>query len=431
MIRPNTAPLIVALLLMFFVSETALGQASISSPYSRYGVGELWKNHYSVTLAAMGNVGLAIRSDNYMNIKNPASYTGFDSTSFLFNISALGMYNTLKTTEISQSADYGSLGYILFGAPVTKWWRTSFGLIPFSNVGYYVYNEEFVEDVGTVRFIYEGGGGLNQFHLGNGFKITDNLSVGINASYVWGVIDRRRIVTFPDSLSKLSTRIDNYDHISDVMFDIGVQYFIPLKNGMEIGTGVVFKPAVKLNSTRQYIAQNFFSGGDDIDIQLPKDTVAYNPSQKGTLDFPAGIGGGVSLRKGNHFLVSVDVSWRNWEEYRSYGRSDSLQNSFSLNIGGEYIPNHNSITSYWHKVRYRVGGRFENTYLEINNTPIKEFGISFGLGFPFRRSKSMLNFAFEFGNRGTVKNNLVQENFFKFTFGLSIYEKWFVKHKYR
>ena len=74
--------------------------------------------------------------------------------------------------------------------------------------------------------------------------------------------------------------------------------------------------------------------------------------------------------------------------------------------------------------------RYENTYLEINNTPIKEFGISFGLGFPFRRSKSNLNFAFEIGNRGTVENNLVQENFYKFTFGLSIYERWFVKSKY-
>ena len=429
MIRTKAAPLLIVLLLLFFVSEKTWAQARISSPYSRYGVGELWHNHYSVTLAAMGNVGLAISSDNYLNIKNPASYTGFDSTSFLFNVSALGMYTTLKTTEISQSADYGSLGYILFGTPVTKWWRASFGLIPFSNVGYYVYNDEEVEDVGLVRYIFEGTGGLTQFHLGSGFRVTENLSLGINASYIWGVIDRRRRVTFPDSLAYLSTRIDNFDHVSDIMFDVGAQYFVTLNNGLELGTGVVFKPGIKLNTTRQYIAQNYFGGADD--TELPRDTVAYESGVKGTLDFPAGVGGGVSLRKADNFIVSLDINWRNWEEYRSYGRSDSLQNSLSFHLGGEYIPKNNSVTSYWHKVRYRVGFRFENTYLEINNTPIKEFGISFGLGFPFRRSKSMLNFAFEFGNKGTVENNLVQENFFKFTFGLSIYEKWFVKNKYR
>jgi len=429
MIKTKAAPLLIFFVL-FFVSERTWAQARISSPYSRYGVGDLWHNHSSVTLAGMGNVGLAIRSNNYLNIKNPASYTGYDSTSFLFDISVLGMYNTLKTTEISQPADYGSLGYILFGTPVTRWWKASFGLIPFSNVGYYVFDEKEVEDVGNVRFIYEGSGGLNQFHLGNGFQITENLSIGINSSYVWGVIDRRRRITFPDSLFMLSTRIDNYDHVSDFMVDIGAQYFIPLKNGMEIGTGLVFKPGMKLNTTRQYIAQNYYGSSGD-DLELPRDTVAYEPSTKGTLDFPMGFGGGISLRKDQQFVLSMDVNWRNWEKFKSYGRSDSLQNSFSLHIGSEYIPKHNSITSYWHKVRYRLGFRYENTYLEINNTPITEFGISFGLGLPFRRSKSMLNFAFEFGNRGTMKNNLVQENFFKFTFGLSIYEKWFVKSRYR
>ena len=429
MTRVNTVSFFIAFLLLIFVSKETFSQARISSPYSRFGVGELWQENYSVTLSAMGNVGLAIRSDNYLNIKNPASYTGFDSTSFLFDISALGMFTTLKTTELSQDADYASLGYILFGTPVTKWWRASFGLIPYSNVGYKVIEDRDLTDVGRVRFIYEGSGGLNQFHLGNGFRITENLSFGFNASYIWGMIYKRRRVTFPDSMAMLSTRIDNVDHISDFMLDFGLQYFIPLENGLEVGTGLVFQPGVDLNATRKYVGVNYFSGGGD--IELVRDTVDYDPSKKGTLKFPLGIGGGVSLRRSNNFLVSMDVSWRNWKEYEAFGRSDSLQNSLSVNLGGEFIPKHNSITSYWHRVRYRLGFRYENTYLDINNQPIKEFGISFGLGLPFRRSKSMLNFAFEFGRKGTLKNDLVQENFIKFTFGLSIYERWFVKNKYR
>ena len=430
MIRTKSAPVIILSFLLLLASQQVWAQARISSPYSRYGVGELWHNNTSATLSAMGNVGLAIKSDNYLNIKNPASYAGFDSTSFLFDIAGLGSYTTLKTTEISQDADYASFGYVLFGTPVTKWWRASFGLLPFSNVGYLVYEEEELENVGRVRYTYEGDGGLTQFHIGNAFQITPKLAVGINTSYIWGLIDRRRRVTFPDSLFMLSTRIDNFDHVSDLLVEIGVQYFTPLKNGMELGAGLVFKPSTQINSTRKYIAQNYFSSPNN-EIELPRDTVAYNPSSKGTLNFPNGIGGGISLKKDNHFIVSMDLNWRNWKEYTSYGRSDSLQNSLSVHLGGEYVPKHNSVTSYWNSVRYRIGFRYENTYLEINNTPIKEFGISFGLGFPFKRSKSMLNFAFEFGNKGTVENNLVQENFFKFTFGLSIYERWFVKNKYR
>lgn len=429
MIRTNTASLLVSLLLLLFVSEHSMSQGTISSPYSRFGVGELWKNNTSVPLSAMGNVGLAIRSDNFINIKNPASYMGFDSTSFLFDISALGMVTTLKTKDVTENADYASLGYILFGTPVTKWWRASFGLIPYSEVGYNVINQQTVEDVGRVDYVYEGSGGLNQFHLGSGFRITNNLSVGINASYVWGLIGRRQIVTFPDSLAMLSTRIENLDHVSDFLLDFGVQYFKPLKKDMELGFGLVVKPGTTLNSTRKYAAINYFAGEGD--YQLLKDTVAYNPSTKGTLDFPLRIGGGVSFRQAERLLLSLDVNWGNWENYKSYGRSDSLQNNFTINFGAQYVPKHNSVTSYWHRVRYRLGFRYENTYVEINNVPIKEFGISFGVGLPFRRSKSMLNFAFEFGNKGTVKDNLVQENFFKFTFGLSIYERWFVKSRYR
>ena len=182
MIRTKFVSLLFAFVLLFFVTEKTWSQARISSPYSRYGVGELWHNNNSVTLSAMGNVGLAIRSNNYLNIKNPASYSGFDSTSFLFDISVVGSYTTLKTTDISQDADYGSLGYILFGTPVTQWWKASFGLIPFSHVGYSVYEEEILPDIGRVRYIYEGSGGLNQLHFGNAFKITPNLSIGFNAS---------------------------------------------------------------------------------------------------------------------------------------------------------------------------------------------------------------------------------------------------------
>lgn len=430
MIRTKSVHLFTAMLVFFLLSGEVWAQARISSPYSRFGVGELWHNNYSTVLSGMGNVGLAIQSDAFINIKNPASYAAFDSTSFLFDLSGMGSYTTLKTSEITQEADYASLGYILFGTPVTKWWKASFGLVPFSNVGYSVFVDKPVDGVGRVRNIYEGSGGLNQLHLGNGFNITPNFSLGFNAAYVWGVIDTRRRVTFPDSLFMISTRIDNFDHVSDFMFDFGAQYFVPLKKDMVLGLGLVYKPQLSINTTRKYLGQTYF-GSSDNNVELPRDTVAYDPSNKGTLEFPMGFGGGVSLIQYDRFVISMDVNWRNWKEYQAFGRSDSLQNSLSLNFGGEYIPKHNSITSYWHRVRYRLGVRYENTYLEINNQAIKEFGISFGLGFPFNRSKSMINFAFEFGNKGTVENRLVKENFFKLTFGLTIYERWFVKNKYR
>jgi hypothetical protein len=41
-----------------------------------------------------------------------------------------------------------------------------------------------------------------------------------------------------------------------------------------------------------------------------------------------------------------------------------------------------------------------------------------------------MNLGVEIGKWGTTKDNLVQENYVKFIFALSIYERWFVKPKY-
>ena len=45
---------------------------STESPYSRFGIGELSQKTAGVS-RGMGNVGIALRSDRFVNPKNPAS----------------------------------------------------------------------------------------------------------------------------------------------------------------------------------------------------------------------------------------------------------------------------------------------------------------------------------------------------------------------
>ncbi len=99
------------------------------------------------------------------------------------------------------------------------------------------------------------------------------------------------------------------------------------------------------------------------------------------------------------------------------------------------MPKINSISSYWDRVTYRAGIRFEKTGLlvkgSVNNTnftEVNDFGMSFGLGLPLKRM-SNVNMGFEFGKRGTIENNLIQENYFNFRLSLSLTDLWFVKRK--
>ena len=141
----------------------------------------------------------------------------------------------------------------------------------------------------------------------------------------------------------------------------------------------------------------------------------------------AGIG--FSLEKKNKWLIGADFNWNNWADYTYKGINDSLNNSFRISIGGMIKPNYNS-SNYLKRITYRAGFRYEPGYLKIRGEQINEFGISFGLGLPLRKSKSTINLGVEFGKKGTQTNGLIEENFTKFTIGFSAYDFWFFKRKF-
>jgi hypothetical protein len=129
-------------------------------------------------------------------------------------------------------------------------------------------------------------------------------------------------------------------------------------------------------------------------------------------------------------MAGADFLWQNWEKYTYYGNSDSLANRWNIAVGGEYIPDAKSIGSYLQKVAYRAGFHYGKTPLDLKGKHLEEFGISFGLGLPIKKSKSTVNLSANFGKRGTIQNGLIQENFFKFTIGVNVFENWFFKSKY-
>ena len=66
----------------------------------------------------------------------------------------------------------------------------------------------------------------------------------------------------------------------------------------------------------------------------------------------------------------------------------------------------------------------------VNDEPINEFGMSFGLGIPIGTFFSNANLGIELGQRGTKDSGLIQENFLRLSVGLSLNDKWFTKRKF-
>lgn len=404
-----------------------IAQSQSSSPYSFYGIGDIYEQG-NIRTFGMGGANLAVRSNIYVNLSNPASYTGIDSLSFVASIGLQSTMVAYRTNELTNDLSNTSINHITFAFPLTSWWKSSLALLPFSNVGYEVQNDELLDFNVLSRTIYSGTGGLDKVNWGNAFQINKNLSVGINSSYYFGRVEHRTTVIFPDSAYIINARLSERDLLNGFQFSVGVQYFIPTGKTTVLGLAATYTPTTTLNVETDYLATTFI--GDEIGYESRIDTVYMVDGLTGETVLPYTFGFGISWEKKDKLLLAADFMFDNWESFSYLGKSDNLNNKVKASFGAEYTPTSNNLSSYLKLIRYRFGVRYNKMGLNFNNTDIEEYAISVGFGLPLRKSASILNIGIEIGQNGTIENSLIQERFFKVAMGISIKENWFRKGKY-
>jgi hypothetical protein len=500
----------------FVILNTLLLSSSFaqttSSPYSRYGIGDIGGKGYSQGFA-LGGTHIAMQNDSvpmfFINSGNPASYTNMKLTTAELGVN----YNRMQLQNATdkKTINNASLGYISLAFPIKKWWGASVGLVPFSAVGYKVSDEQDITNIGTVKYLYEGSGGINQVYLGNGIKpfhnvprkfqnskkyaqlnsrkhsdmtlknchelyqdnmtirktlnrkkLLGSLALGVNASYLFGDIETVRRSIFPASMFAFNTRTGTDTRIEGFYFDYGMQMsygidsiktknyidaaktivdtcrpvkYRELKEKVKILFGVTFATQSNLNASIDSLSYSYFN--NSLGYEIVKDTIENTQGTNGKVTLPLSFGFGIGFKKGDRWLVAADFAVQNWSEYKSFGQTQGLKNSMRVSLGAQYVPNAraNGEGSYFKRVHYRMGARYTQTALELKNTPLTEYGVSLGIGFPVGRSFilqnfSMVNIGVEVGQRGTVTNGLIQENFLKATVGFTINDRWFQKPKF-
>jgi long-subunit fatty acid transport protein len=283
-------------------------------------------------------------------------------------------------------------------------------------------------DIGKTDFLYEGSGGLNKAFIGNSFKIFKNFSLGFNASYLFGAMVKTRSVSFPDSIAFFNYKIKNNTNVSDFTFNYGLQYVIPIKKVNSLTVGLTFSNSQKINATKDELGIRFVpQSGGGITV---KDTINFTTNLSGNIVIPTCFGGGLVFKKTEHLLIGADVNWQNWSKYSSFGEVDSLKNSMDFAIGGQFIPTSTNASGYFKKIAYRIGVRYGQSYLQLKNSQLTEYAISFGFTFPLKKTRSTINLAFELGEMGTYENNLHKEQFGRVMLTFNIKERWFIKPKF-
>ena len=112
-----------------------MAQNNTNSPYTRFGYGELADRSFGAG-RAMGGIGYGLRSSKQINPMNPASYSSMDSLTFLFDFGASGQLSWYNDGTNNQKNISGNVEYIAMQFPVCRRVALSFGLLPYSYVGY-------------------------------------------------------------------------------------------------------------------------------------------------------------------------------------------------------------------------------------------------------------------------------------------------------
>jgi len=422
------------LLILMLLSVFGIAQNDINSPYSGFGIGNLSPRTNSI-LSAMGGTGYALQNPYYINFKNPASYTAFDSLSFVGDVAFNITNQKLRTEDQEYKGAFAQLDYIAIGLPILKVWRTSIGIMPYSDIGYDILDAYHKDTIGNITNKYKGEGGLMLLYWGNAFKICKGLTLGMNLSYLFGTINSLRFAEYemPNSFNFVVT---NFRYIDGIQITAGIQYHTTIKEKHQLGFGAIYENAAKVWSRENLLVLSYsgtYSPGGSSYMDTVKAQIGKN-ALKSNVKMPHIVGGGISYGYKDKLLVAGDVTWQNWKSfYMSENNSkskDSLKNNLITAIGLQYVPNAMS-SKYYNKINFRVGTRFSTGYLILNNKSITELAFSAGLGLPIRvfNSRSSINIMFEYSRLGTLKNDLILQNYYKLSFNFILQEKWYQRRK--
>lgn len=403
-------------------------QTTTSSPYSRYGIGDI-QGSGLIQNMSMGGISQGINNPYNINISNPASYSSLQLTTFETAIHS--NFSTLSTTTLANTVNSSSFGYLALAFPVSKKCGASLGLLPFSRVGYKISDEETRNDIGKIKYLYEGTGGINQFYAGASYKIYKNLSLGMNASYLFGLINKTRTVEIPDTSNIFFTSIKNNTTVSDFYFNYGLQYTDSLKKDWVATVGITGALSSKIKINNDTLTNRYLYTSTGSVAVL--DTIQYNVDNdktKGYFTLPAYFGIGVAFKKNTKWLIGIDYTIQNWSNYKMIEQNDGLVNSWKIATGVQYVPKADAMKGYFKLVQYRMGLYYSNTNLQINGNRLNDYGFSLGLGLPVRRALSTIHLAVIVGQRGTTANGLLQEQYTRFSVGFTLNDKWFLKRKY-
>ena len=410
-------------------SSITLSQISTNSPYSRFGLGSL-NSSISPEQTALGGSSVSYFNSNSINFDNPATYSAFQPKSFLFSTAIKSSTHNFSTVNQSQNETNTSFSHLAIGFPINKYLSVSSGLLPYSSVGYNLDYDTLYPDLqNAVSISSSGNGGLSEYFVGTAIKLHNTISVGINASYLFGGLTNNKTADFNNQEIFNVSSVDR-KNLTGLSYEAGFLFNKEIRKDKYFTVGASFQNYSEFDVKQSILATTYDFTSTSVII---KDTFQID-TIFGNIVIPSKISAGLSYSTKKLLLV-INYTTQDWSDYQFLADGvslieDNLNNSVCYSGGLQFTPKYNAHNSYWKKINYRLGGRYNKTYLNLRNNQLTEKSLTFGVGLPVKRTNTYYNLSVEIGDKGTTEENLIKEQFIRVAFGVTFKGIWFVKRKY-
>lgn len=413
---------IIALLL---IASVSVAQRQTSSPFSRYGYGDI----YSPTNAyhqAMAGVSVGICNPVQINFSNAASQAFIRKETFLFNVELGGNFRKMKEEDASANSSTVGIESFSFAFPIIpERWGMAIGLLPFNSVGYEMNYQDSLSE-----YFYKGDGGMNQVVLSTGFKLFKGFAIGGNVAYIFGETNYTSENYFSESTSFYSRKDLEYQ-AKGFLWNVGIQYNYEFSENNSLTIGATYRNDQTISYDETKYFGSYITGGV---TETQKDTVVLSTTENLSTDIPMELAMGLSYRTNNTWLFALDAGIQDWNKKSIYGTiDDNLKQTKFFKIGCEYVPDFRS-TKYLKRMPIRMGLRYSELPIVYQykgeSHQALEMAISLGTQIRSKQTQNSLSIGFEGGFRGNTNlAKSLQETFLLCKLNVTLQESWFKKRK--
>ena len=436
MIRKIEKLIILAVFLVVSVCVSAQdGTYGAYSPYSVYGIGDISKEGTAYN-KSKGGTGIATRNRKFINYLNPAAVTARDSLSFMADFGLVQNNTVFKQGDLKSGHNTFNIYDFVLSFPIYRSSAFMVGITPYSDVGYDFSSIETDPDIigntGNISYDSYGNGSVYQAFFGAGVTLWKKLSLGAEAIYYFGNLDKITKMDYTDQ-SYRSLNSGSELTIRGVTGKFGLQYEQELGGEVSMTIGATYRMGTNMkgySTNFRYATQSSVTDS----LRHTVDTLGARGMR-----FGDEIGVGIAVSGGEKWSAEFNYLRSDWRKSGfdsapgfavSGGSVFSSTVSQSFRAGFEIVPNRNDMRSYLKTCSYRIGAYYDQAYYKLDGNNVNSIGITFGMALPVFQWHNGITLGVDLGQRSSNRNNMIRERYATFFIGFNIHDLWFRKIQY-